>query len=116
MIPTFTKKYVNDDVEGDLRVGWASWDNGKYTDRSIKYAYKTKKGKISRGSPELPFYILIDMVEFAYEQGELDKDSLLSKIVKVVVSAYQQGKLEQGEIKKIKDAFCEKKDLQETSK
>ena len=57
--------------DGELRLGWASWDNGSLTDRSIKYAYPDRSGKISRGSPELPFDILLDMVEYAYEQGEL---------------------------------------------
>ena len=40
---------------GELRIGWASWDDGKFEERSIKYAYRDSSGKISRGSPELPF-------------------------------------------------------------
>lgn len=67
MIPTYTIPYR----DGELRIGWASWDDGKYKDRSIKYAYRDASGKISRGSPELPFDILIDMLMLAASQGEL---------------------------------------------
>lgn len=67
MIPTYTEPYR----DGELRIGWASWDDGKYKDRSIKYAYRDSSGKISRGSPELPFDILIDMMLLAGAQGEL---------------------------------------------
>ncbi len=61
--------------DGDLRIGWASWDDGSMTDRSIKYAYKDVSGKISRGAPELPFDILIDMVVYAYSENELRFES-----------------------------------------
>ncbi|MFG1373182.1 hypothetical protein V5F32_13480 [Xanthobacter oligotrophicus] len=67
MIPTYTEPYR----DGELRIGWASWDNGTFKDRSIKYAYRDASGKISRGSPELPFDILIDMMMLAGAQGEL---------------------------------------------
>ncbi len=67
MIPTYTIPYR----DGELRIGWASWDQGNYKDRSIKYAYKDASGKISRGSPELPFDILVDMLLLAASQGEL---------------------------------------------
>lgn len=67
MIPTHVVPYRN----GELRIGWASWDDGTFKDRSIKYAYRDNSGKISRGSPELPFDILVDMALLAGEQGEL---------------------------------------------
>ncbi len=67
MIPTHVIPYR----DGELRIGWASWDDGSYTARSIKYAYRDASGKISRGSPELPFDILIDMIDHATTQGEL---------------------------------------------
>lgn len=67
MIPTYTIPYR----DGELRIGWASWDKGAYRSRSIKYAYKDSSGKISRGSPELPFDILIDMLLLAADQKEL---------------------------------------------
>lgn len=72
MIVTFRTPYR----EGDLRVGWASWDDGGLTARSIKYAYPDKAGKISRGAPELPFDILTDMVLLAYKQGELSPEDI----------------------------------------
>jgi len=74
MIPTYSQEYR----DGDLRVGWASWDRDKdtgkklYKHRSIKYAYQTKNGSISRGAPELSFDILLDMVALAADQGELN--------------------------------------------
>lgn len=67
MIPTHVIPYR----DGELRIGWASWDDGSFTARSIKYAYKDASGKISRGSPEIPFDILMDMIDLAVTQGEL---------------------------------------------
>lgn len=69
MVPTYTIPYR----DGELRIGWASWDEGAYKERSIKYAYRDSSGKISRGSPELPFDVLIDMLLLAAEQKELDQ-------------------------------------------
>lgn len=79
MIPTATKTIQD---ERELRVGWASWDKGKYTDRSIKFIYRTN-GKIPRTAPELPIRILLPMLKFALEQGELDASERreLKKIV-----------------------------------
>jgi len=68
MITTYKIPYR----DGELRIGWASWDDGEYKSRSIKYAYPDSSGKISRGSPELPFDILVDMLLLAADQGELD--------------------------------------------
>ena len=67
MITTYKISYR----DGELRIGWASWDDGKYESRSIKYAYRDSSGKISRGSPELPFDVLVDMFLLADDQGEL---------------------------------------------
>ena len=67
MITTYKVPYR----DGELRIGWASWDDDKYEARSIKYAYRDSSGKISRGSPELPFDVLVDMLLLAEEQGEL---------------------------------------------
>ena len=67
MITTYKVPYR----DGELRIGWASWDDGKYESRSIKYAYRDSSGKISRGSPELPFNVLVDMFLLADDQGEL---------------------------------------------
>lgn len=68
MITTHKVPYRN----GELRIGWASWDDGSMTSRSIKYAYPDVSGKISRGSPELPFDILIDMLVLAADQREIN--------------------------------------------
>lgn len=57
--------------EGELRLGWASWDDGTLTERSVKYAYRDASGKISRGAPEISLDMLVDMLRFAAEQGGL---------------------------------------------
>ena len=86
MIPTCQKPYR----DGDLRIGWASWDKDPitkrhlYKNRSVKYSYPGRNGNISRGAPEIPFDILLDMVAFAAAQGELDGD------LQEVQEAYQE--------------------------
>ncbi len=72
MIPTHIEPYR----DGELRIGWASWDKGRFEERSIKYAYRDDSGKISRGCPELPFDILVDMVAAALRQGELSLEEI----------------------------------------
>lgn len=67
MITTFKTPYE----DGELRIGWASWDNGELTDRSIKYAYQDSSGKISRGAPEISFDVLAAMFKLAVQQGEI---------------------------------------------
>ena len=61
---------------GELRVGWASWDDGSFASRSIKFAYRDSSGKISRGAPEISFETLVDMVIYAKEQGELSPEDI----------------------------------------
>jgi hypothetical protein len=68
LITTFSMPYR----DGELRIGWSSWDNGALKSRSIKYAYKDASGKISRGSPEVPLEMLVDMLMLAAEKGELE--------------------------------------------
>ena len=68
MIPTYISPYKG----GELRIGWSSWDHGRYKERSIKWAYPDKSGKISRGAPEISFDVLANMFFVAYTQGELD--------------------------------------------
>ena len=58
-------------IDGDLRIGIASWDAGDFKSRSIKYAYRDKSGKVSRGCPELPFDVLVEMLIVALKQKEL---------------------------------------------
>ncbi len=72
MIPTYVEPHPED---GELRIGWASWDDD-YTHRSVKWAYRDSSGKISRGSPEVPFNILVDMVLLAHKQGELSSEEV----------------------------------------
>ncbi len=84
MITTYKVPYR----DGELRIGWASWDNGKYESRSIKYAYRDSSGKISRGSPELSFDVLVDMFLLADDQGEL-AESVTEAAARDVREVYQ---------------------------
>ena len=72
MIPTYVEPYER----GELRIGWASWDENSFRDRSIKWAFRDSSGKISRGCPELPFDVLVDMVLLAQRQGELAPEQI----------------------------------------
>ena len=76
MIPTAKKSMEFVEQQGELRVGWATWDDGSFTLRSIKFAYPDKRGWISRASPELRFDILTEMIIFAKEQGELSSNEI----------------------------------------
>ena len=76
MIPTAKKTMEIVEQQGELRVGWATWDDGSFTRRSIKFAYPDKRGWISRASPELRFNILTEMIIFAKEQGELSSNEI----------------------------------------
>ena len=66
MITTHKIPYGN----GELRIGWASWDDGSLTERSVKYAYPDASGKISRGAPELSFDVLVAMLTYAANENE----------------------------------------------
>jgi hypothetical protein len=72
MVPTFSQSYG----AGDLRIGIASWDKGDFKSRSIKYAYPDKSGKVSRGCPELPFDVLVEMIILAHKQKELSVEQV----------------------------------------
>lgn len=53
--------------EGQINIGWASWDDGSKTSVSIKYAYPDSRGRISRGSPEIALEDFFAMREFFVE-------------------------------------------------
>ncbi|MGW8158559.1 MAG: hypothetical protein ACWGKN_08590 [Desulfoprunum sp.] len=72
MIPTYKESYR----DGEIRIGWSSWDDNALESRSIKYAYKNASGNISRGCPELPFDILVDMILVAKRQNELSVEQI----------------------------------------
>jgi len=63
--------------KGELRTGWASWDDDQFKSRSYKWAYKDSAGKISRGSPEMPIDLYIPFMEFLFDQGEFTTPDLL---------------------------------------
>ena len=72
MVPTFSQPFG----AGDLRIGIASWDQGDFKSRSIKYAYRDKSSKVSRGCPELPFDVLVEMTILALKQKELSVEQV----------------------------------------
>jgi len=72
VIPTAVKS-LGDDVE--LRIGWATWDEGNFKERSIKFCYR-KNGRIPRTAPEVPIDRLVDMVVFALREKELGPEGV----------------------------------------
>jgi hypothetical protein len=66
----------------EIHIGQSSWDD---EERSIKFVYPDKSGKTSRGAPEVPIGVLVEMVIIAKEQNEFSAD----------------------QIQKIKTAFCD---------
>lgn len=70
MIPIYEPKPLGAlGHDGDeLRIGWASWDR---REKSIKYCYLATNRRIARTSPEVPMWILVEMVKYALEKNEL---------------------------------------------
>lgn len=52
----------------EFRLGFASWDKGKRTARSVKFAWLDKNGKIARGG-EFPVEALPQALDFAIRKG-----------------------------------------------
>jgi hypothetical protein len=73
-------------TEGEIRVGWASWDKGDYNSGSVKWAYNDQAGKISRGSPEVPIDVLYAMVKFVKENETFfpDEDREFIEVLKSI--------------------------------
>jgi hypothetical protein len=77
VIPTAKRPYTDAaGNQGELRVGWASWDEGKYEARSAKWAYRGRDGRVARTSPELSVDVLVEMLVFAFEQNELSPEQV----------------------------------------
>jgi len=66
MIPIFQFPYR----DGQINIGWSSWDEGRHTEVSIKYAYPDSRGRVSRGSPEIALDVFLTMREFFLEKEE----------------------------------------------
>lgn len=58
---------------GELRAGWSSWSN---EEKSVKWAYRDRRGRVSIKSPEIPIDVLVEMLLFAYETDLLDGEQL----------------------------------------
>lgn len=56
--------------DGQINIGWSSWDEGRKTEVSIKYAYPDSRGRVSRGSPEIALDVFLTMREFFLEKEE----------------------------------------------
>lgn len=78
MIPIHVTRYKGRNFPSEFRIGWASWDKKAFQEQSIKWAYKDAVGKVSRGCPELPFDVLVDMVIYAYGKGMLSPNDVLN--------------------------------------
>ena len=82
MVNVKSSKFTDQwETEGEIRVGWASWDNGEQQSGSVKWAYPDKNGKISRGSPEVSPDVLVAMVKMVIENEsfypKMDKEAIL---------------------------------------
>jgi hypothetical protein len=54
----------------EIRLGVASWDDGSNTEKSVKYTWFDRNGKVARGG-EVPVAALPQMLEFAIRHGYL---------------------------------------------
>jgi hypothetical protein len=52
----------------EFRLGFASWDKGKQTERSVKFAWLDKNGRVARGG-EFPVEALPQALDFAIRKG-----------------------------------------------
>jgi hypothetical protein len=52
----------------EFRLGVASWDKGKRTERSVKFAWFDKNGRVARGG-EFPIEALPQALDFAIRKG-----------------------------------------------
>jgi hypothetical protein len=75
--------------EGDmLMLGTASWSKPGAEDRSLKYGWPDKNGKIARGG-ELPVWAIPQAVELAASSGYLSR-SEMSRIAKSLIDSLAQ--------------------------
>ena len=58
----------------ELRLGIASWDDGSNSNRSVKFAWLSKDGKVSRGG-KFPVEALLQALDFAIRKGYISLDS-----------------------------------------
>jgi hypothetical protein len=61
---------ANNHPDCEIRLGTASWDDGKDTQKSAKFTWFDKNGKAARGG-EIPVDALPQMLEFAIRTGYL---------------------------------------------
>lgn len=66
------KEQCRTNPDAEIRAGYASWDGGKKSSYSVKYAWFDRRGYACRGG-EVPVEALPQMVEVALKQGYLAK-------------------------------------------
>jgi hypothetical protein len=69
MQPAFSEPAKNN-PNCQIRLGIASWDDGKNTAKSVKYTWFDKNGKAARGG-EFPVEALPQALDFAIRSGYL---------------------------------------------
>lgn len=75
MIRIYSRPY-SEEENGELVLGWPSWDpRGEGGRMSVKFCY-TRNGRISRGCPEVPIDVLVDMLIFSNEHDQLTNDEI----------------------------------------
>lgn len=81
---------VKGGAKGDvLMLGGASWSKAGAEDRSLKYGWPDKNGKIARGG-ELPVWAIPQAVLFAASEGYLSKAEM-KRIAKGLVDVLAKG-------------------------
>jgi hypothetical protein len=78
MIPIYFRDLPEEEDRGaELRLGWPTWDEtGRNREMSIKYIYMRKDGRPSRGSPEVPVHIAVEMVDLAAQHNQLTREQV----------------------------------------
>jgi len=67
MRPAFSEPAKNN-PDNEIRLGIASWDDGRGTVKSVKYTWFDKNGKAARGG-EFPVEALAQALDFAIRKG-----------------------------------------------
>jgi len=62
------------DESCEIRLGIASWANGDFTEKSVKYTWFNRDGRAARGG-EFPVKALPQLLRFAIEKGYLNPEN-----------------------------------------
>lgn len=76
------------DKNSELRIGWASWDEGHHQDVSAKFGWRNKKdGRIARGG-EVPVESLPALLAMAVEAGRIGPNDIIPSDLKILAEFF----------------------------